>query len=262
MSLIDVNGLYFSREALPVLEDVNFTIEEKQMVTIVGPNGGGKTTLLLLLLGLLSPDRGQILIKGRRPAAVQRLMGYVPQYSLFDPTFPVTVYDVVLMGSLRRFWGFYTKADHEAVDQALATVGLCDLAQRSFSELSGGQRQRVLIARALVGRPEILLLDEPTANVDAAVGEHLNELLRRLNQDLTILLVTHDDAFVSNFTTRVFCINRGFTEHPARQLQEGAFVDALYQTPVAAVHHGIHLDGHHHAGESGQINLRGGCTHD
>jgi zinc transport system ATP-binding protein len=254
MDLMEVKGLYFSHGDTSVLEDINFSVREREMITIVGPNGGGKTTLLLLLLGLLQPNRGSILVKGKRPEAMHRIMGYVPQSSLFDPHFPVTVFDVVLMGCMRKAFGFYTKADYAAVDQALATVGLCDLAKRPFSALSGGQRQRVLIARALVGNPEILMLDEPTANVDAAIGEHLNELLIKLSQSLTILLVTHDTAFVANFTTRIFCINHRFDEHPAHPLAGGQFANSLYGTPVVAVRHDVHLGGHQHG--------TGSCTHE
>ncbi|HAX37773.1 MAG TPA: ABC transporter [Spirochaetaceae bacterium] len=256
MGLIEAQGLHFSYGDLMVLEDITFSIEQGQMVTIIGPNGGGKTTLLLLALGLLQPSRGQLLIKGKKPVAMQRIMGYVPQFSLFDPHFPITVYDVVLMGRLSRPFGFYSKADHGAVDQALATVGLCELARRPFSELSGGQRQRVLIARALVGQPEILLLDEPTANVDASIGEHLNELLRRLNQQLTILLVTHDTAFVANFTSRIFCINRSLAEHPARGMDTGTAADSLYGTAVRAVRHDVHLETHSH------VDQQGSCRHE
>lgn len=255
MDLIEVRNLYFSHGDTSVLEDISFGVREREMITIVGPNGGGKTTLLLLLLGLLQPNRGTILVRGKKPEAVRRIMGYVPQYSLFDPHFPVTVRDVALMGCIRKAFGFYSKADYEAVDQALATVGLCELAGRPFAALSGGQRQRVLIARALVGKPEILMLDEPTANVDAVIGEHLNELLVKLSESLTILLVTHDTAFVANFTSRIFCINHRFDEHPAQQ-GGNQFATALYGTPVTAVRHDVHLGGHK------PDAIQGGCGHE
>mgnify|MGYP000933954958 CR=1 FL=1 len=241
MGLIEVRNLSFSHGETKVLHDISFSIQEKDLVTIVGPNGGGKTTLLLLLLGLLQPEKGSIRIKGKKPEAVQRIMGYVPQYSLFDPHFPVTVFDVVLMGCMRKAFGFYSKNDYLAVEEVLSSLSLYDLRNRSFTALSGGQRQRVLIARALVSHPEILLLDEPTANVDARVGDHLNVLLQKLNKELTILLVTHDTAFVSKFTSRVFCINRSFAEHPSVQLEGSPFPSILYGTEVAAVQHSIHL---------------------
>ncbi len=255
MSIIEVKNLSFSYGENSVLENINFTVEKNQMVTIVGPNGGGKTTLLLLLLGLLTGGQGEILVNGQHPASARRIMGYVPQYSLFDPHFPVTVHDVVLMGSLSKPFGFYSSAARQKAENALSTVGLGDLYDRPFSDLSGGQRQRVLIARALVANPEILMLDEPTANVDALVGGHLNGLLQELNKNMTILLVTHDMGFVSNLTTRVFCINRNLAEHPARELGSGPVPSVLYGTDVVAVDHHVHLE----AGRSGTCD--GGCCH-
>jgi len=255
MSIIEVKNLSFSYGDNLVLENINFTVEKNQMVTIVGPNGGGKTTLLLLLLGLLKGGQGDVLVKGQRPATARRLMGYVPQSSLFDPHFPATVHDVVIMGSLSKSFGFYSSRARRKADDALATVGMEHLHTRPFSDLSGGHRQRVLIARALVGDPEILLLDEPTANVDALVGGHLNSLLQELNKNMTIVLVTHDMGFVSNLTTRVFCVNRNLSEHPARELGSGHVPSTLYGTDVAVVDHHIHLE----QGRTG--TCEGGCCH-
>ncbi len=255
MNIIEVKNLYFSHGENRVLENIDFTIEENEMVTIVGPNGGGKTTLLRLMLGLLTPDKGKVLINGKAPAESQRIIGYVPQYSLFDPFFPVTVLDVVLMGSLKRSFGFYKKEDVASAKKALETVGLQELTKRPFSELSGGQRQRVLIARALVSNPKILMLDEPTANVDAIVGSHLNSLLQKLSKTMTIILVTHDTAFVSNLSSRIFCINKGFHEHPTEHLDKNNFTHSLYGTDVALVRHDLHLEKDNHIAEHKE------CTH-
>ena len=146
-SVIEVQGLSFAYNGALVIEDVNLTICEREFVSIVGPNGGGKTTLLKLFLGLLQPTAGTVRVLGGSPEAARRRVGYMPQHVNLDPHFPVRVRDVVLMGRLgaRRF-AAYRKADRIAADQALEELGIRDLRRRPFSDLSGGQRQRVLIA--------------------------------------------------------------------------------------------------------------------
>ncbi len=239
--IIEVEGLDFSYGPHRVLHNVEFSIEEGEMVSIIGPNGGGKSTLLRLLLGLLSPDRGRILIYGKNPEQARRRLGYVPQYFRFDARFPVTVLDVVLTGRLSKFFGCYTSADREAAAGALEEVRLEDKGRTPFSDLSGGQRQRVLIARALASSPSILLLDEPMANVDAAVGSLLYELLEELNKRHTVLLVSHDVGFVSGMTTRVLCVNGEVHEHPAEEVNE-ELIAAAYGRTMRLVRHDINLE--------------------
>jgi len=239
--VISLKEVSFSYSSLAVLEHINLSVNQGDMVSIVGPNGGGKTTLLKLMLGLLVPDRGKILVNGRDPRENSRDIGYVPQYSRFDEKFPITVFEVVLTGRLTKSIGFYSKRDREAVREALDTAGLLNLSDRPFQALSGGQRQRVLIARALVSRPSILFLDEPTSNVDAAVGNMLQELLEKLNEDLTILLVTHDVGFVHSITNRVFCVNRIAHEHPVEKL-DPSLISAAYGSKIGLVRHDINIE--------------------
>ncbi len=210
---IDITNLSFSYGSQVILEDVNLFVNEKDFVTILGPNGGGKTTLLRLLLGLLKPQRGSILIDGKPPFMVQKRLGYVPQHSHFDKKFPITVFEVVLTGRSKPF-GYYSKYDKMRTCDVLDKVGLSEYRNELFSNLSGGQVQRMLIARALVTDGEILLLDEPTSNIDSNTGKNLNTLLQKINEKLTILVVTHDTGFVSNITNRVFYVNRTVVEHP------------------------------------------------
>ncbi|HOP62768.1 MAG TPA: ABC transporter ATP-binding protein [Spirochaetota bacterium] len=212
--IIYIKDLYFSYNGHPVLSGVNLDIYEKEIVSIVGPNGGGKTTLLRLILGLLKPKQGTILVDGRPPSAASRIIGYVPQRAHHDNDFPITVAETVLSGRIRPL-GFYTKKDRLMAEKALAEVGLEGTGKESFNSLSGGQMQRILIARALVAEAKILMLDEPTSNIDHSAGENLNSLLRKLNQTMTIMLVTHDTGFVANITDRVLCINKKLVEHPA-----------------------------------------------
>ena len=236
-AIISFKDVDFYYNSDPILKDVNMEIHPGEFVSIIGPNGGGKTSLLLLALGMLRPNRGTVQVFGRAPERERSRLGYVPQFTRFDPLFPVTVYDVVQMGRLGRFWtGPYRKEDREAALAALEQVGLGELRRRSFAELSGGQRQRVLIARALATEPEILLLDEPTANVDRLATDKLYELLVDLNQRLTVVLVSHDLGIVSRFVSSVVCVNKTVLTHPVSELT-GEMIRDLYGGEIALVRH-------------------------
>ncbi len=241
--IVTVRNLSFSYGRNTIFRDISFTIHEKDYITVLGPNGGGKSTLIKLVMGLLEPDEGKILIRGRHPRNAGHLIGYVPQYINFDTNFPITVMDTVLMGCLNRYHGFYTKNQKNDALEALESVGLQKLQHASFSEISGGQRQRVLIARALVGHPELLILDEPTAGVDAAVERDLSTLLSRLHENLTIIMVTHDLGFVEKAVSRVLCVNNNVIEHPADEIDEKLILSA-YGHGVKSVRHDIHMGRH------------------
>lgn len=206
--------------ASPVLDDVTLEVEPLDFLGVIGPNGGGKTTLLKVLLGFITPQSGTVQVFGRRPTEVRQRIGYVPQHSSVDASVPANVLDIVLMGRLARSrWGIaYGRRDIDQALDALARTGVADLARRRFGELSGGQRQRVLIARALAGDAELLLLDEPTAGVDAHAGQGLTDLLHELNDRLPIVIVSHDISFVSTHLKRVACLNRKATCHRATDI--------------------------------------------
>ncbi len=236
--VIELEKVSFSYDGLPVLEDVSLTVHEHDFLSIVGPNAGGKTTLLKLIMGLIRPTSGTVRVFGQRPPKVRSRIGYMPQHASLDPLFPVNVMDVVLMGRLghgKRF-GIYGRADREAAAEALQMVEIYDIRRRFFSALSGGQRQRVLIARALVSDPELLLLDEPTSNVDAAVETGLFEILDQLNQKITVALVTHDLGFVSCYVKSVACVNRRVVVHPISEIT-GEMINEIYGTDVHMVRH-------------------------
>lgn len=235
--VISIRGLNFSYNGAPILEDVNLDIMARDSLCIVGPNGGGKTTLLKLILGLLKPSSGEIMVLGQRPEEGRLAIGYVPQYARYDPQFPVTVLDVVLMGRLdRHFGGPYSKADKKAALEALAEMDLAAISHRLFAEISGGQRQRVLIARALAASGELLILDEPTANIDAASESHLFEVLERLNQRMTVMLVTHDIGFASKFFKSIACVNRQVLIHPTSELT-GELIRNMYGGDIRMIRH-------------------------
>jgi zinc transport system ATP-binding protein len=242
-SVVIVEGLSFSYDGSVVLEGVDITINEKDFVWMVGPNGGGKTTLLKLILGLLQPNAGRIRVFGKRPGESRSRIGYMPQYARLDPLFPVDARDVVLMGRLgngRRF-GPFRNPDKQAAEKALDEVGLTELRSKPFAKLSGGQQRRVLIARALASEPDLLILDEPTANLDMIVEKELYDLLNKLNEKLTIVMVSHDPAFVSDYVKRVFCVKRTVSEHPTCEL-EGDFMGELFGGDMRIVRHDQRLE--------------------
>ncbi len=235
---INFNNVNFSFDSAAVLEDVSFVINRGDFISILGPNGGGKTTLAKLMLGIYTPNSGKVLIHDKSPQHTRDIIGYVPQYSLFDPNFPVSVMDVVLMGRINNFSIRYSKNDKEKAEKAMEDVGINDLRSKPYSDLSGGQRQRVLIARAIATDPQILLLDEPTANVDAAVEYKMSAMLGKLQKTMTILLITHDLGFVSELVNKVVCVNKKVHIHPTSGITE-EHIRELYHDNMKIVRHDI-----------------------
>jgi zinc transport system ATP-binding protein len=238
--VITVRHLWAGYEGEQVLEDINLSVYEGDFIGLIGPNGGGKTTLLRVLLGLLSPTRGQVQIMGQPVQEGRRMVGYVPQVVEFDREFPISVWDVARMGRLgeRRLLQRYTAEDDEVVAEALHRVELYDLRQRPIGELSGGQRQRAYIARALATQPAILLLDEPTSSVDPKVSTGIYELLRKLNQRVTIVLVSHDMNVISSHVKTVGCLNRQLFYHGEKEITAD-MLELAYQCPIDLIAHGV-----------------------
>lgn len=224
-----------------VLKDVSVSLNEGTFLGIIGPNGGGKTTLLKVLLGLITPEKGQVRIYGKSPSKTSDEVGYVPQYSNFDSQFPISVWDVVLMGRVGELgWKpFYSKEDKKIAEDSLKMVNMLEYKDRQISELSGGQQQRVLIARALTTEPDILLLDEPTASIDEKIQTNIYELLEKLNKkrNMTIILVSHDIGVISSYVNKVACLNKYFIYHDSDELTP-EMIEASYECPVDLVAHG------------------------
>jgi ABC-type Mn2+/Zn2+ transport system ATPase subunit len=208
---VDLHDLTAGYRSQAALEDVTLTVPRGTMMAIVGPNGGGKSTLLKLLLGLLEPWEGTVRVFGASPATVRRRIGYVPQTGSGDWSFPATVGEVVMMGRYGRLGWLRRpgRRDWDAVHRALEQVGMAGRVDRQVGELSGGQQQRVFFARALVQEPELLLLDEPLAGVDALTERDIYRLLRDLvDGGVTVLFTTHNLSTVAEVFDQVAFVNR------------------------------------------------------
>jgi zinc transport system ATP-binding protein len=238
--VIAVRHVWAGYEHDQVLEDVNLSVYQGDFIGLIGPNGGGKTTLLRVLLGLLPPMRGEVHVLGLPVKEGRQAIGYVPQVIAFDREFPINVWDVARMGRVGRrgLLRRYTADDDAVVTDALRQVGLLDLRQRPIGELSGGQRQRAYIARALATQPEILLLDEPTSSVDPQVSSNIYELLRQLNDHITVLLVSHDMSAISSYVKTVGCLNRRLFYHGEKELSV-EMLELAYQCPIDLIAHGV-----------------------
>ncbi|MGE4489102.1 MAG: metal ABC transporter ATP-binding protein [Kiritimatiellales bacterium] len=211
---------------VPALESVSLTVPPASLTCVIGPNGGGKSTFLRLALGLLVPQQGSLSVFGAPPHRACSRVGYVPQQVKIRPDFPIRVKDVVRMGGIGR----KLLASANAVAHAIQSAGIQGLETRPFAELSGGQRQRVLIARALVGEPGLLLLDEPASGVDPAFEQQLRELLYRLKQTIAVVVVSHDLTFIGPQTDQVVFIDRTAQTFLPDQL-DMRLISRLYRRP-------------------------------
>ncbi|MCL7984693.1 MAG: ABC transporter ATP-binding protein [marine benthic group bacterium] len=237
--LIQLTGVSVAQGDSIVLQDIDFELRTGDYVGIIGPNAGGKTTLLKVMLGLVRPQRGQVLAFGAPPREARGRIGYVPQYARFDADFPISVAEMVGIGRLgRRDRRRDRTADRISVERALTRLELAGVADVQVGELSGGQLQRALIARALVSEPEVLLLDEPTASLDTPIGRSVYDLLEELARDIPIVLVSHDIGVISRTVRTIACLNVRLHYHRSRELTP-EMVEAVYGCPVDLVAHGV-----------------------
>ncbi|HWI61843.1 MAG TPA: metal ABC transporter ATP-binding protein [Symbiobacteriaceae bacterium] len=247
--LVQLADVSFGYGGDPVLDGVDLNVNRGDYLGLIGPNGSGKTTLLKLILGTLAaPKRGEIRLFGvnARDFRERWKIGYVAQKAAsFNSGFPATVEEVVMTGlaARRGLWRLFTGEDKKAARTALEKVGMVSFKDRLIGRLSGGQQQRVFIARALVSRPELLILDEPTVGVDVQAENQFYELIRELRAQmgLTVVLVSHDIGAVAHEVTSLACLNRRLFYHGSpddfgteEQLCE------LYGHHVRSIHH------HHH----------------
>jgi len=249
MKAIEVKNLFFQYEDLPVLEDINFEVEEKDFVGIIGPNGGGKTTLIKILVGLLKPQRGTVNIFEKPVSAMNHHIGYVPQSFNFDSSFPISVIDVTKMGRLNQSKIFKNSSEDQLIaEECLKKVDMLAMKDKLIGNLSGGQKQRVLIARALTVKPKILILDEPTASIDSKAGLNFYELLHKLNEEMTIIMISHDIGVISQYVEKIACLNKKLVFHDSKEISR-EMLEQTYQCPVDLIAHGLPhriLDEHEH----------------
>ena len=204
INIIEAKKLSFSYENGDdfVLNDISFAIEQGARVMIIGPNGSGKTTLLKIMTGLLKPSRGEVTILGKKPEKIRNKIGYVPQKLDFDKTFPITILEFLKFS--------HPSISNENTIKILKNLDIAKLQKSLLGELSGGQLQRVLIARALLGKPEVLFLDEPVSGIDIGGEKDFYQLMKKVQEEynVTIVMVSHEINVVSSIATQVICLNK------------------------------------------------------
>jgi len=207
--LIEVRGINAVYGAKAVLTDIDLDVWEDDFLVITGPNGGGKTTLLKVILGLMKPASGAVAFFDRGRQVASHKVGYLPQINAVDKQFPISVYDVVASGLAdgKHLFMRLTDERKERIHAIIARMGLEQYAGQAVGELSGGQFQRVLLARAMVSRPRILILDEPNTYIDKQFEQQFHELLGEINTDTAIILVTHDVGILTPLIKNIVYIN-------------------------------------------------------
>lgn len=229
-NILSIKNLTVKYENVLALDNVSLEVKQGDFLAIIGPNGGGKTTFLKSILGLVKVEKSEILIEGKNIEKNRHLIGYVPQFSLVDRKFPISVLEVVMTGilepGLHPFFK-YSKENKELALNKLKMVGIEHLANRQIADLSGGEFQRLLIARALATEPKILFLDEPTASVDPYSKEQIYKFLNELNKNITIVMVTHDLHVLSKIVKSVACLNRTLTYH-GNELPQEEIITHMY----------------------------------
>ncbi|MCW2278293.1 metal ABC transporter ATP-binding protein [Heliophilum fasciatum] len=245
--VVELRGVSFAYDDRTVLTDIQLEIYPHDFYGIIGPNGSGKSTLLKLMLGLVTPDAGEVLLWGKplTENTNRARVGYVPQKATaFNASFPATVAEVVATGRIGRR-GLFARPnpqDREIVADCLERVGMADFAHRHIGQLSGGQQQRVFIAQALAGEPELLLLDEPTVGVDSEQQSLFYDLMTHLNHDLglTIVMVSHDIGVVTERVNKLACVNGRLFYHGEVSLfkdRQTEILSRLYGQVVEVVYH-------------------------
>ena len=252
MTKLKVNNLKFSIDNKEILKDISFDVPKGSFIGIIGPNGGGKSTLVKAIMGIV-PYSGRVeysttLLRHKKPH-----IGYLPQISSFDKAFPISVSEVVMSGlqAERGLFGGYGRSERKRVDAVLERASLLELRGRAIGELSGGQLQRVMLCRAIISNPKLLVLDEPANFVDNRFENELYALLHDLNEDMAIVMVSHDLGTISSVVHNVVCVNRHVHRHDSNVITEEQLRN--YDCPIQLISHGdiphTILGEHHHCSE-------------
>lgn len=236
-----------------ILSDINLTINDHDFIGIIGPNGGGKTTLLKVVLGLIRPFMGKVIFYDENKGSSVNMIGYLPQINQIDLRFPIQVIDVVLSGLMSRegILSRYSGKQKKHGEELLEKLGIYDLRKKPIGELSGGQLQRVYLCRAIISSPRLLMLDEPNTFVDTRFETDFYEILRQLNNEMAIIIVSHDVGTISWYVKTIACVNRNLHYHPSNIITQEQL--ASYNCPIQIITHGdiphTVLETHKHSNE-------------
>ena len=229
MSIVSLKNVTVKYGSYTAIESANLEIFEGDFIGIIGPNGGGKTTLIKTILGSV-PYSGEITLSPTLFDNGRRLIGYLPQQTTFDRQFPISVIEVVLSGlqSQKGFSRRYKTKERNKALQLLDNMGISSITDRQIGEISGGQMQRVLLCRAIIAEPKLLILDEPTNFVDKRFESELYDILRELNKQMTIVMVSHDVHNISSAVKSIVCVNRTIHRHNTNTLSSKELNDYCF----------------------------------
>jgi zinc transport system ATP-binding protein len=242
---IEVKGVYFGYDSRPLLSDISFEVNKGDFMGIVGPNGSAKTTLLKLLLGILEPKQGSIYIFGEsvRTFDQWQRLGYISQKARdINSSFPATVEEIIAANiySEKRSFGISGRRQRDKLEEALSVVDMADYKRSLIGNLSGGQQQRVFIARALVNKPEMIIMDEPLVGVDVSSQDKFYSLMEVLNKKLgiTLVMVSHDIGAISDRTNKVACLgNQSIYVHDSSCFNQADYIKQVYGEGINILHH-------------------------
>jgi len=232
--LLEIKNLSAGYDNNIVLENISMEVFSGDFIGVIGPNGGGKTTLIKTILGLIKPTSGEMTLHISKTN-----IGYLPQVNQIDKRFPITVIDVVRSGKANSalFSSFHKNtAEKEKAESLLAEMGIAHIRNKPIGELSGGQMQRVFLCRALMNQPELLVLDEPSTYVDNNFEGELYLKLKELNEQMAIILISHDVGTISFFVKTIACVNRSLHHHPSNIITEEQLTS--YNCPLQIITHG------------------------
>lgn len=229
-----------------ILNQLSFTVHPGEFLGIIGPNGAGKTTLFRLLLGIIEPQDGDVHFKGGdlKPAVPSSIIGYVPQSRLIDPEIPITAWDFVSLGLPHKFRPWSTPKDRRIISEAMRLTDSEHLSKKSVGKLSGGEKQRVFLAQALVRNPQILLLDEPTSNLDPSAQEHMASVVDRICRErgVSVLFISHDINLIARYAHRILYLTRGqYAVGTVEEVMQPEVLSKLYGNSVEIMKVGSNL---------------------
>lgn len=237
--IIKIENVYAGYGNEDVLQNASLTIFDHDFLGIIGPNGGGKTTLIKIILGLIKPKSGNIHFLHDGKEIRSLTMGYLPQYNDIDMKFPISVEEVILSGLSKQKPLFkpFTREQRKLVEETIHDMELEDIKKRPIGKLSGGQIQRVLLARAIVAKPDVLILDEPNTYIDKKYQEQMYEMLSEINKRCAIILVSHDIGTILQNVKDVACVNKTLHYHPSTEVDEED-IEHVFGCPLEVLGHG------------------------